>query len=480
MPDQVRRVVATSTATARAGALTSGRRPTWWERRLVTAAPAAHGGRLASRLRLHVRVGGVVSGRRLSGMARRIAAETPPDRDRGVDALRAFAILGVVLGHWLVTALVADSGALRVTSPLRHMPWLAPVSWIFQTMALFFLVGGWTAAGSLASARARGDSYGRWLRRRMARLCGPLAPLAVVWGAAAVVMLASGVDVATVRALAKLVWSPLWFLLVFAVLTAATPVAVRLSPVWPLAVVAGADLVRFGLDGPAWVGWVNVAAGWLVPYCLGASWAGGRVPGRRAGWALLLGGAAVTAVLVLRAGYPASMVGVPGARVSNQSPPTLAAVTFGLAQSGAALLLLQPLRRVLSRPVAWAVVALVNLSAMTVYLWHQTAMIAVTGLGLLAGRPLAGLHTVPGSVAWVGARLAWLPVFGCVLVAYVAAFRSAEDGVAGHAGGRQDGEPSPALRQAAPGEGARAPGPEPGAEQGSGGQRPEIRSASRA
>ncbi|MEV0198171.1 acyltransferase [Nonomuraea sp. NPDC050691] len=374
-------------------------------------------------------------------------AATPPGRDRGADGLRGLAILGVVAGHWLVTALVADSGALRVASPLRHMPWLAPVSWVFQTMAVFFLVGGWTAAGSHASARGRGDSYGRWLRGRMARLFRPLTALVAVWGAVVVVMLASGADVATVQALAKLVWSPLWFLLVFAVLTAATPVAVRLSPVWPLAVVAGTDLVRFGLDGPAWAGWVNVAAGWLVPYCLGASWAGGRTPGRRFGWALLLGGAAVTAALVLRAGYPASMVGVPGARVSNQSPPTLAAVTFGLAQSGAALLLLGPLRRVLSRPVAWAAVALVNLSAMTVYLWHQTAMIAVTGLGMLAGRPLPGLHTVPGSAAWVAVRLAWLPVFGCALVVCVAAFRpdgrrsgaSAEDGVAGQVEGRQDG-----------------------------------------
>ncbi|MGW8388894.1 hypothetical protein ACWGMW_16005 [Streptomyces albidoflavus] len=55
------------------------------------------------------------------------------------------------------------------------------------------------------------------------------------------------------------------------------------------------------------------------------------------------------------------MVGVPGAEVSNLNPPTLAAVTFGLAQCGLALLLRRPLRRALRRPVAWAAVALVNL-----------------------------------------------------------------------------------------------------------------------
>lgn len=53
----------------------------------------------------------------------------------------------------------------------------------------------------------------------------------------------------------------------------------RLSPLWPLAVVAGVDLWRFGLDGPEWAGWINVAAGWLVPYTLGAAWSRGRSPG---------------------------------------------------------------------------------------------------------------------------------------------------------------------------------------------------------
>ncbi|MFF9811785.1 acyltransferase, partial [Streptomyces coeruleorubidus] len=77
--------------------------------------------------------------RRLRRGAERIDAATPPDRDRSVDALRAFAILGVVLGHWLVTALVADGGRLRTSSPLAHMPWLAPISWVFQTLAVFFL-----------------------------------------------------------------------------------------------------------------------------------------------------------------------------------------------------------------------------------------------------------------------------------------------------------------------------------------------------
>ncbi|GII82366.1 acyltransferase [Sphaerisporangium siamense] len=359
----------------------------------------------------------------MGDLVSRIGARTPPGRDRAADALRALAILGVVLGHWLVTALVADSGTLRTTSPLKYMPGLAPASWLLQTMAVFFLVGGQMAAQSHARARAAGTTYGRWLRVRTARLVRPVVAVAAVWIAVAAGSLAAGADPETVRALAKLVWGPLWFLPVFAVLTAVTPLAARLNPAWPLALVALTDLVRFGVGGPEWPAWVNVVAGWMVPYCLGAAWARGRARGRATGWALLAGGAAATAALVVWGGYPAAMVGVPGAPVSNQAPPTLAAVAFGLAQCGAASLLLGPLRRLLGRrPAAWAAVALLNLSAMTLFLWHQTAMITITALGMLTGAALPGLHTVPDSPAWVAARLAWLPAFALALLVCWAAF----------------------------------------------------------
>ncbi|MFI8942603.1 acyltransferase [Streptomyces syringium] len=359
----------------------------------------------------------------------RIDAATPPDRDRAVDALRALAILGVVLGHWLVTALVADSGTVRGISPLHYFPRLAPVSWVFQTLAVFFLVGGYVGARSHAVARARGVTYCQWTGARTGRLFRPVAAVLTVWAVAAGAMLMSGAGFTTVQALCKLVVSPLWFLLVFAALTVATPVLTRLHPLWPLAVVLCVDVLRFAFDGPERLGWINVAAGWMVPYCLGTHWARRGLPGRTAiGWGLLLGGVCATASLVLFAGYPASMVGVPGARISNLNPPTLAAVTFGLAQSGAALLLLGPLRRVLRRPAAWAAVALANLSAMTVFLWHQTAMIAVTALGLLTGSSLPGLHTVPDGTGWLLARLAWLPLFAVALLVCWAAFRAYERG----------------------------------------------------
>ncbi|MFJ2925397.1 acyltransferase [Streptomyces massasporeus] len=362
--------------------------------------------------------------------ADRIGAATPPGRDRAVDALRAVAVLGVVLGHWLVTALVSDGRTLRTASPLQHMPWLAPISWMFQTLAVFFLVGGHVATRGHASARARGVPYHQWLTGRLTRLFKPVAAVLGLWTVAALALLLSGTEFGTVRTLVKLALAPLWFLLVFAGLTAATPLLTRLNPLWPLAVVLHVDLLRFGLGGPSWLGWVNVAAAWAVPYTLGAAWTRGELERRRAGWILLGAGAAATAALVAWADYPAAMVGVPGGGMSNLDPPSLAVVTFGLAQCGLALLLRERLRHATCRPLAWAAVALVNLSAMTVFLWHQTALMATTATGLLAGR-LPGLHTPPDGLGWIGVRLLWLPVFALALTVCWSAFRSFERGGGG-------------------------------------------------
>ena len=367
---------------------------------------------------------------KIQKFAARIDAATPAHRDRAVDALRALAIVGVILGHWLVTALVVSHGQHGTTvadkSPLHNMSYLTPVSWIFQTLAIFFLVGGY------AAARSYTGGYRAWLRKRLVRLSRPVAVLAGVWALLAAGLYLAGVSTSTLHTVLTLVLDPLWFLGVFAVLTALTPLAVTLvrrlgawAAALPLTVVAITDLVRFGLGGPSWVGWINVVAGWLVPYLLGIAWARGAFKGAKVPAMMLVGGVAATAALVLWAGYPASMVGVNGAKISNLNPPTLAVVTFGIAQAGLALLLRPLLARWMRRPIAWAAVATANLSAMTLFLWHQTAFLAVTMGGLLIGR-LPGLHTAPSGPLWVAERLAWLPVFAAMLAVLWAVFHRAE------------------------------------------------------
>jgi surface polysaccharide O-acyltransferase-like enzyme len=367
---------------------------------------------------------------RLRDYAARADAATPPARDRAVDALRALAIAGVIMGHWLVTALVLSHGragpVLRDASPLATLPAFTPLSWVFQTLAVFFLVGGYAAARSL------GGDYRAWLRRRLARLFRPVGVFAAVWALLTAGLYGAGVPAPALHVVLTLVLDPLWFLGVFAGLTALTPAAVALvrrfgarATLIPLLIVAAADVVRFGLGGPAAVGWINVAAGWMVPYLLGIAWARGAFASRRGPALMLAGGVMATVALVVWAGYPASMVGVNGAPVSNLNPPTLAVVTFGIAQVGLALLVRQRLARWMRRPLAWLAVAAVNLSAMTLFLWHQTAFLAVTMGALLIGR-LPGLHTAPAGAGWIAERLCWLPAFAAALGVLWLVFHRAE------------------------------------------------------
>jgi peptidoglycan/LPS O-acetylase OafA/YrhL len=142
---------------------------------------------------------------------------------------------------------------------------------------------------------------------------------------------------------------------------------------------------------------------------------------------------------------------VNGAAISNLNPPTLAAVTFGGAQVGLALLLRPWLARLMRRPLAWAAVAMVNLSAMTLFLWHQSAFLAVTMAGAMAGR-LPGLLTPPSGAAWIVERLAWLPVFAATLAVAWLLFHRFERRRAGRrSAGSHPASPRPAgSRPASP------------------------------
>ncbi|WP_256914752.1 acyltransferase family protein [Streptomyces hilarionis] len=395
--------------------------------------------------------------RRLHRAVLRVDAATPFSRDRAVDVLRAYSILGVVLGHWLVSAVVLRAGGhLAGDSPLHHMPALAPVSWLLQPLALFFFVGGRVGSRSHASAVATGTRYRTWLARRLRQLARPTLALLGVWGSVLIGLALEGVAYETIRTLVRLAVSPLWFLCVYAVITAATPLirrcgAGRLLPV-AFALVVATDLARELVGDAGWAGslrWLNVLTGWLVPYALGVLWGAGGLARRRHAVGMLVGGAAGTAGLVLWCDYPASMVGVPGAALSNLNPPSLAAVCFGLAQCGLGLLLCGPLRRLTGQPsepapslparaydapgaratagqFCWAAVASLNLSAMTVFLWHQTSMLAATVFWLGVGQRLPGLHTAPDDPRWVAFRMAWIPVFACVLAVFWLAFKDVE------------------------------------------------------
>ncbi|MEU1748921.1 acyltransferase family protein [Micromonospora arida] len=345
-------------------------------------------------------------------------------RDRAVDALRAYAIGGVVLGHWLVTGLVlTGDGGLHQASPLTALPDLAPMTWVLQTLGLFFFTAGFGSTRSLA--RCPGGAGG-WLAGRLRRL---LLPTVALLGVGAAVLLAAtvlGTSDDTLAVALRLAVSPLWFLLPLVILVALTGplrAAVRRwgvarCGVPAVAVVAAADLaVRLlpsGTDLPP----VTVLAAWSVPYLLGVAHADGRLEGRRAGGTLAAGGAVALAAL-LALGYPVSAVGVPGAGVSNLNPPSLMVVALAVTQVGLGLLARPALHRLLTRPLPGAAVTEVNRSAVRIYLWHQPVLVAVTALTARGGLALPGLHTAPDGPGWVLARCCWLPLLAVVLVTVV-------------------------------------------------------------
>lgn len=368
--------------------------------------------------------------------ARRIARATPAGRDRVVDGLRAAAMVGVVGGHWMVTGLaLTHENALRQASPLSSMPFLAPATWVLQTLGLFFFVSGYAATRSMASASGRGTTAGAWLAGRVTRLAKPVAVFLGVWSTAWITLELSRIPDQTLHTIRNLVLSPLWFLGVLLVLTALTPAAVTTcsragvrAVLGPLAVVAIVDALRFVLWPalPDAISMVNVLAGWAVPYLFGVVLAQGGLRWRGTGPLLSLTGAGAGLLLIGVAGYPASLVGVPGAGRSNLDPPSLLSVALAVTQIGLALTLWKPLNRLLRRPIWWAVAVVLNLSAITVFLWHQTALLVVVAVGhTLAGAP-RGLLDVPTGLAWVLYRLGWLPIFFLVLALLWSVFRRAE------------------------------------------------------
>ncbi|WP_444948042.1 acyltransferase family protein [Micromonospora ureilytica] len=354
-------------------------------------------------------------------------------RDRFVDGLRAMAILGVVGGHWLVGALVATpAGGLRIESPLRYLEWLHPVTWFLQMLGLFFLVGGYTAAQGLRRARARGETDVEWVRRRLWRIGRPVVAAAVILAVALPLLGVLGIGAGTARTTVVLFLQPLWFMAVYAVITALTPYALSLDRRGGLrmvivlaAVVAVVDLARFGPDvEPPAVGYLSVLPAWWFTYQLGVAWSAGRVSRRFAG-ALLAGGLTLFVFLLTVLDYPVSIVSVPGSTRSNSNPPSLVVPALAAIQAGTALLLRDRIERLLRRPRIWAAVAALNLSAMSVFCWHQVALVGVSEVARRLGT-LPGLGDVPVDAGWVAARLAWYPVLALVLAGIVVVVRRYE------------------------------------------------------
>ncbi|RKN50578.1 acyltransferase family protein [Micromonospora endolithica] len=371
---------------------------------------------------------------------RRLAAATPAGRERFVDLLRGLAILMVVLGHWTIATIGYDAaGRPTGRSALPDLPWAYPLTWVAQVMPVFFLVGGYANAASLAARRARGGDATGWLLDRSARLLRPTTALLLTLAGGAALATSLDAPPTLVRTVVWFATIPLWFLAAYLLVVPLTPAMTALHrrfgpavPVVLVALVAAGDLGR--ALGPAELALPNYLLGWLAVHQLGIAWhdarAGptrrGRLPlSRRAGALLLAGGLGATVLLTTVGPYPVAMLNVPGERLDNAAPPSVALLTLATAQLGLILLVRDPAERWLRRTRPWLAVIAVNAVVLTVFLWHLTAVILLVGaldaVGLLPTPP-------GGSAAWFAWRLPWVLLLAVVLAALVAVFGRIEAG----------------------------------------------------
>lgn len=352
---------------------------------------------------------------------------TPEGRDRYVDLLRAFSILVVVIGHWLMAIVYLDGGGLHGANALDVVPGLWLITWALQVMPLFFLVGGFSNLVSWRSTRRKQLSYGDFLRSRIDRLMKPTLVFIAVWtGAAVAAAVAFPGSLDELQAATSLLAKPLWFLAVYIVAVALAPLMLSLHERFgarALAALAGGavvvDILRIGFDVPR-IGYLNFAFVWLFAHQLGFFYADGVLPAftRRA----LLGVAAASlvalGVLTGSGIYSPSMVGMETDAASNNTPPTICLILLTIWLTTAAMLIRPAATRWLQRREVWTKVVAANSMIMTIFLWHLTAAL----LAVIVAFPLGFPQPRGGSPLWWALRPVWLAMLTVVLAGFVTLF----------------------------------------------------------
>ncbi|MFF7212672.1 acyltransferase [Streptomyces sp. NPDC008238] len=354
------------------------------------------------------------------------------ERDRYVDFLRALAICMVVLGHWLITALVREPGG-GVVAPelLAEVPWTQWLTLGFQIMPLFFLAGGHAAGGSWARTRAAGGTAAPWVARRALRLLLPAAAYCGLVLLAVAICSAAGVDRPTLGLAGWAMAMQFWFLPVYLLLSALTPVLHAAHRRWGLRVpaVMGAVAVMVGslvtAGAPASAGLVDYVLVWGVAYQLGFCWRDGRLTRGHAA-AMAAGGVLAFAALTTLGPYPVSLIRVTGQTVGNADPPSPAMLAWVVAQAGACLLAAPAVRRALRGVHVGRAVDFLGRASMTLYLWHMLPVLLVAVFYLAGVAPDAPF----GGAAWWALRVPWLLVLAVFMAGVLAVLRPLERALA--------------------------------------------------
>ncbi len=262
---------------------------------------------------------------RIWAQASSLAAQTPENRNRYVDFLRSVSILIVISGHWLIATAFYVDGNLAQGKLLQSEPWTQWLTWLFQVMPIFFIVGGYSNAVSLESARRKQVAYAGWLAARLHRLVAPLLVLLFFWAALAIVMKFFGVSASVIQYSTRVALIPIWFLAIYIMVVILAPATYwfwqryGFASFWIFVAVAFLIDVAFFVFDLQWMGWSNYFWVWLAVHHLGFAWRDGRLgsPGRLLLYSAL--GLVAMSLLIFVGPYPLAMVGSPDEGLSNTS-----------------------------------------------------------------------------------------------------------------------------------------------------------------
>lgn len=359
-------------------------------------------------------------------------------RDLYLDALRAGALLLVVLGHWLATLPRLEGGLMVSTEHLLKVWQTAGVlTWAVQVVPLFVFVSAAVSVDGMSRRMAKNRPLSRWWAGRALGLARP-----TVTYLAALAVFALGSLYTGGRLLEPLNHSltvHLWFLVMLLVVQALLPLGLKADRRFGLGVVAGLVVIAFVIDllragvsapgdllelgsrvtgSPGGIGWINALVVWLLPQQLGIAWKRGRFRGPWMGSGFVVLGL-VWLLGALASGYPPGMVGVDFEGNSNMLPPTLALIGVLWLQIGAVLVIEKPARRLLRHMHLGKIVTYLSILSMPLYLWHKLAELPAAWLGERLG--LAIDAGVPGeSGFWMG-RFWWVMLCLLMVVPVLAA-----------------------------------------------------------
>lgn len=349
-----------------------------------------------------------------------LAAQTPETRNRYVDFLRAMSILVVIIGHWLISTVYYLNGELAFGHLFAIQPPTQWLTWIFQVMPVFFIVGGYANAASIESAQRKGLGYAGWLSVRLTRLVTPLIVLLITWAGLAFVMHLLGAGPHLIQTASRAALIPTWFLAIYIMTVLLAPLMYRFWRRLGFAsigiLVAAAilmDVLFFALE-TRWPSWSNYFWVWLAIHSLGFAWHDGRVGNAAQHLVYSTVALGLLWVMVFHGPYPLAMVGSPGMTLSNTTPPKITLLALALFQFGLLMAIERPMRRILTSQRIWATTVLINTMIMTIYLWHITLAAALIGLLYLAGG--VGMGIEPGSLVWWLTRPVWIAVLAALLM----------------------------------------------------------------